>query len=255
MKLGKLAPKHDSRTLKLSSIFSPALGRPPAIDFDWTAALPSPAIGMMLNDQIGLCTCAGFAHLVQVMTAAHLGKEITISDEDVLAAYKAITLQVNGRAYDPADPSTDTGLALLDVLKYARATGIGGHQIGGFAKLSHDDLDEVRGAGHAFGGLYTGVMLPLSAQGQVGSMWTLKGGPDDSPGSWGGHCAPTVAAFASGVRKYATWGRADQESDGPWADACVDEQYVIFTKDWVDGSAPAPSGLDVNALRAYLAAL
>ena len=78
MKLGKLAPKHDSRTLKLSSIFSPALGRPPAIDFDWTAALPSPAIGMMLNDQIGLCTCAGFAHLVQVMTAAHLGKEITI---------------------------------------------------------------------------------------------------------------------------------------------------------------------------------
>jgi hypothetical protein len=212
---------------------------------------------MMLNDQIGLCTCAGAAHLIQLWTATRHGVEVTITDEDVLAAYKAITLKANGREYDPADPSTDTGLALLDVLKYWMSVGIGEHKIGAFAQLNHLDLDEIRAAGHAFGGLYTGLALPVSAMQQVGDLWTMVPGPSGAPGSEGGHCAPITAASSSGngSLKYATWGRADQQSDGQWAAECVDEAYAIFTTDWVDGTAPAPSGLDVNALRAYLATL
>lgn len=255
MKLGKLAPKIDPRTLELKTVwnpFAPSLPPLPIVDFDWTTLLPSPAIGMMLNDQIGLCTIAGFAHLVQVMTLAHRGVEVTIADADVLAAYKALTKKVNGREYDPSDPTTDTGLACLDVLNFARTDGIGGHKIGGFAKLNHLDQNEMRAAGHAYGGLYTGLALPLAAQSQVGSLWTRTGDPTmDMPGSWGGHCGPIVAA-STPRRKYATWGRADQASDDDWSNTYVDEAYVLFSQDWVDGTAPAPSGLDVNALRSYL---
>lgn len=250
--LGKSPVKHDPRTLKLKSVFAM---RPDPVDFDWTRVLPDD-LGMMRNDEMGNCTCAGVGHMIQIWTAAN-GGEVTISDDDVVAAYKAITKLVNGVAYDPADPSTDTGLALLDVLKYWRTTGIGGHKIGGFAKLDHNDLDEIRAAGHAFGGLYTGAMLPLSAQAAIGATWTGGNGQGaDAPGSWGGHCMALVAASSSGSGgvKYITWGKR-QDADMSWVTECADEMYAIFSSDWVTGAKPAPSGLNILELQSYLANL
>lgn len=253
---GKQPARFDARTLWLWDIFH-RRAVPPAEDFDWSNRLPDD-LGMMRNDRIGLCTCAGAAHLVQVWTALHGGAEVTISDDDVEDAYKAITLQVNGRAYDPADPSTDTGLTLLDVLKYWRKVGIGGHKIGAFAKISHNDLDEIRAAGRAFGGLYTGAMLPISAQREIGGTWTADPGPDGEPGSWGGHCMALVAGAAradgGGDVKYVTWGKR-QDADMAWVAEYADEMYAIISQDWIDGTRPAPSGLDLAALTAYLGQL
>lgn len=251
MKLGKLPPRHDERTLKLSSVFTP----PIAVDFDWSKRLPV-NLGQMCNDDCGDCTCAGAGHLVQTWTANN-GAEVSISDDDILAAYKVLTLQTNGVAYDPDDPSTDTGLVLLDVLKYWRTTGIGGHKIGGFAAVNHKDLNEIRAAGNAFGGLYTGVSLPISAQAQVGKTWTPGNGEgDDAPGTWGGHCVAMIAANASGDGgvRYITWGKR-QDATFSWVVANGDEMFAVFSNDWVNGNAPAPNGMNVTALKQYLASL
>lgn len=254
MKLGKLAPKHDKRTALFRDFLIPA-ALPPVEAFDWAANLPAD-VGMMANDRIGLCTVAGIAHLIQVWTV-NTDVEITISDDDVIATYTAITLAVNGRGYDPNDPTTDAGLALLDVLTYVRANGIGPQRHGkglAFVKLNHDDSSEVRSAGQMFGGLYTGADMPISAESQVGEEWILvPAGPDAESGGWGGHCMALPTANTSGV-SYLTWGKR-QVANWDWVAAYADEMYAIVAPEWVSGEKPAPSGFDIVKLQAYLGAL
>lgn len=248
-KLGKLAAKHDARTPWLSEfLLRHRLPKPQP--FDWMKGLPFD-LGMMGNDVAGDCTCAGAGHMIQVQTAAN-GRGVTPSTSQILDAYKAITLAVNGRAFDPADPSTDTGLALLDVLKYWRTNGIAGHKIGGFVKLRHDDQAEIEIGGRLFGGLYTGAQLPTSAEQQLarGDEWQATGDP---AGTWGGHCM-YIGAADEGGPVYATWGKRQRAEYG-WVAAYADEMYAVIDDDWVTGKKPAPSGFDIVKLREFLGAL
>src|SRR5580658_8869232 len=57
-KLGKKAPKIDSRTLRLAKYLT-AVPPPPA-SCDWTKGVTE--WGMMLNDALGDCTCAAIGH-------------------------------------------------------------------------------------------------------------------------------------------------------------------------------------------------
>jgi hypothetical protein len=240
--LGKQPRRHDPRTLRLATLLTTALpAAPPARD--WSAALPT-ALGMMRNDACGDCTCAGAAHLVQTWTANN-GGEVTISDDDVVAAYSKIT------GYTPSDPTSDKGAVLLDVLNAWRQAGIGGHKIGAYAIVDHTNVAEVKLALDLFGGLYTGAMLPQSAESAVGSTWSAVA--LDDAGSWGGHCMAVAAYDADGIT-YLTWG-ARQRATWDWWSAYCDEAYAIIADDWVTGAKPAPSGFDVAALRQYLAEL
>ena len=219
---------------------------PPVIPaIDWGAKLPDD-VGMMRNDQIGDCTCAGVGHLVQTWTSI-TGAEVTISDDDIVAAYSAIT------GYTPDDPSTDQGAVLLDVLNYWRNTGIGGHKIGAYALVDHTNVVEVQTAMFLFGGLYTGAQLPMSAQSSIGTLWSEVAAGGTDRGSWGGHCLAAVAYNPYGIT-YLTWG-ARQLATWAWENAYADEMYAIVSKDWVDGTKPAPSGFDLPKLQEYLGAL
>ena len=254
--LGKLDPKIDPRTFTLKSILNHA-ALPTPKPFDWDSILPVD-VGMMANDRIGLCAVAAVAHLIQAWSANHLGNEITIADDDVIAAYKAITLQVNGRAFDESDPTTDTGLCLLDVLKWVRLNGLGPdrHGLGlAFVKLSHEDPDEIEIAGNACGGLYVGAQLPIAAEEQLdaGEAWSPVQGADGQPGGWGGH-AMAMTASDGVTDRFLTWGKR-QSADDPWIGAYLDEAYACIAPEWVSGALPAPSGLDMDRLRALLAAL
>ncbi len=241
MKLGKKPRRHDPRTLRLAAYMAPELPAP-LLTVDWTKALPVD-LGEMGNSSIGDCTCAGAGHLVQTWTA-NRGDEITISDEAIIAAYSAIT------GYTPSDPSTDNGAVLLDVLNFWRQTGIGGHKIGAYACVNHADVDELKIACDLFGGLFTGVQLPTTAQAEVGAVWQDTTG---EVGSWGGHCVALVGYDTDGVT-YLTWGKR-QRATWAWVAKYADEAYAIVAADWVNGSMPAPSGFDLAALQADLAAV
>ena len=80
------------------------------------------------------------------------------------------------RAFDAVrltDPLTgEEGAIELDVLRYWRKRGIGGHRIGAYAAVGTHDHELTRTAAWLFGGLYIGLALPLTAQSQETWDWT-----------------------------------------------------------------------------------
>jgi len=168
-KLGKKPAKVDARTLKLSKYLRlpapPAPPSPPS-EVSWITHVRN--WPMFMNDRIGDCVPAGAAHAVEQWTQYACGQEAAITDAQVLKAYE----DVGG--YDPDDPSTDQGCSMLDMLKYWRKAGIGGHKILAFVSVDQKNLTEVAQAIMLFGNVYAGVQLPLSAQGA--DKWTVADG-------------------------------------------------------------------------------
>src|SRR6185295_7357061 len=109
MKLGKLAPKHDSRTLQLANYLN--TGKLPKIPTqkDWSGKISS--WGMLANDRLGDCTCAAAGHFIEEWTA-NASTEIVPSDTDIITAYSAVS------GYDPQTGANDNGAVELDVLNY-----------------------------------------------------------------------------------------------------------------------------------------
>ncbi len=245
-KLGKQPPRHDLRTLFFSDLFDSLRTPVAAQKRDWTAGLGDD-LGMMLNNLIGDCGFAGQAHAVQTMTNAN-GKVLVPTDADVEKAYEST-------GYTPGDPSTDNGVVLLEALKNWRNVGIGGHQIGAFAKVDTHNVKHIKLAIDWFGGVYTGAALPMSAQ--TPGAWvgapsgTLTG--DSAPGSWGGHCMWCPTYDDRGVN-FVTWG-ARQPADWQWVLDYMDECWVVVSTDWVNGVKPAPSGVNIAKLNQYLGKL
>jgi len=239
LKLGKLAPRLDRRTLRLSNYLR--LDRlPPAPETCvWDAGIAD--WGMMRNDEVGDCTCAAAGHQIQAWTGEN-GSPITATDYEIIAAYSAIT------GYGPDDPNSDNGAVMLDVLNYWRQTGIAGHKITAYASVNLKDAEIVKAALNLFGGLYVGLALPTSAQEQA--LWTPADGPDGRPGSWGGHAVATVD-YDADTLACVTWGKL-QRMDWGFFGACCDEAYAVLSEDWAVAGKLAPSGFDFAALPAEL---
>ena len=125
-KLGKKPAHHDPRTLQMANYLEVLPPIPPAQD--WTAKAASDW-GMMLNDQLGDCTCAAIGHFIQGWTANAGPKEIVLPDQTILKTYEAVA------GYNPKDPGSDRGAVELDVLRSWRKTGVGGYKIAAFVAL------------------------------------------------------------------------------------------------------------------------
>lgn len=258
VKLGKLPPRIDSRTLRLAKYLGqqgtdrralpPA---PPAVD--WTAKISS--WPMMANDTLGDCTCAAAGHMIECWTA-NLGDAFTPTSAQIIAAYSATSGYVSG------DPATDNGAVELDVLNHWRQQGIAGHKIDAYAALdvaaasNRQNHECVKQAIAVFGGAYIGLALPLSAQQQdvwnVPSPWShLRG--QGAPGSWGGHAVPVLAYDADGLTCI-TWGAKKRMTWDFFAQYC-DEAYAPLSPDWLSQQGLDPSGLDFTQLQSDLSAL
>jgi hypothetical protein len=241
-RLGKLAARHDPRTLRLVNYLTPQLAAPPE-KADWTADVK--AWPMMKNDELGDCTCAAAGHLIQAWTA-NAGAMFVPSDYDIVAAYA----QVGG--YDPDDPSTDGGAVELDVLKYWQTVGIASHKIGAFATVNPLHVRAVMQGVALLEGLYIGLSLPTSAQSQTdaGQPWDDVAG---APGGWGGHAVPIVG-YDSGGLTCVTWGALQRMTWAFWTRYC-DEAYALVSTDMLTGAGTSPAGFDIETLRTNLAAV
>jgi hypothetical protein len=250
LKLGKLAARHDPRTLLLASYATAALPTPPAT-FDLTTKVTG-SWGMMENDQLGDCTCAAAGHLLMEWTANAAKKMFTPTDKQIVAAYSAIT------GYNPTTGANDNGAVEIDVLNYWRQSGIAGHKIGAYVALEPANHVHVMDSVYMFEGCYIGLQLPLSAQAQVQNHqpWSVPpGGPtgQGKPGSWGGHAVPVVAYDSRGVT-VVTWGALQAMTWSFWETYC-EEAYAILSKDYLDGKKQAPQGFSMAQLKADLADL
>jgi hypothetical protein len=159
---------------------------------------PDPKAPDGLTDGIGDCTIAYAGHAIQAVSA-YAGKEITITDRDVLKAYRAVS------GYVPGEPDTDTGCVIQDVLNYWRKTGIGGHKILGFGALRDWHTKNLNAALNLFWTVDLGVNLPESAEQQFsdGMPWE----PVKGSAIAGGHCIG-LQAFRPGwdMLEPVTWG-------------------------------------------------
>jgi hypothetical protein len=242
VKLGKKAAIQDPRTLRFKNYVpgavAPALPDPPA-EVSWVTKVPLPW-GMLLNDQLGDCVPAALAHMVMQMTF-FAGKPFIPTDAQVLAAYEKIG------GYVPGDPSTDNGCFMLDALKYWRNNGFAGHKIAAFMQIDPLNPHEMRQAIQLFGGVLTGVQLPVSAQGK--DDWTVPaGGPfmNGSPGTWGGHCVPIFASSPQ-TDTCVTWGQRLKMSHNFRIDYC-DEMYAVVSSDFIDKAGVSPGGFNLQQL-------
>lgn len=241
MKLGKRTPHHDPRTLQMAKYLK-AEYLPQIPDAkDWTPQ--GVDWGMMLNDNIGDCTCAAAGHLIMEWTG-NTGKVTEVPDNNILQAYEAVS------GYDPSDPQSDQGAVETDVLNYWRQSGISGHKILAYAALEPNNQDHVRLSIWLFGGCYIGLALPFSAQTQ--DVWAVPPGgtvASGAPSSWGGHAVPVVAYDQAGLTVI-TWGAAKRMTWGFWQAYC-DEAYAVLSDDFMKNGPNgmiSPNGIDLNTL-------
>lgn len=241
MKLGKLSPRHDPRTLHLANYLHPDVLPKIPVQKDWSGKVPS--WPMMANNAIGDCTTAAAGHMIMAWSANAIS-EIIPSDSDIIAAYSAVS------GYDPRTGENDNGAVELDVLNYWRKTGIANHQIYAYTALEPRNHSHIKAAVYLFGGCYIGLALPISAQNQA--IWSVPmWGPFGSgfPGSWGGH-AVNIVAYDEHFLTVVTWGQLKKMS-WSFADHYMDESYAILSQDFTN-NGKAPNALDWNALQTDL---
>ncbi len=237
LKLGATL-RRDPKTVALADYLDEAALPPIPPTFDLTSHVHRwPMYG---NDTLGDCTCAAAGHMVQAWTAAN-GKVQTPLTANVEKAYWA------------TGDGTDDGRVETDVLNYWRTPGIGTHKISYYAYVNSRNLAHVRAAAYLFGGVYTGIALPLTAQQQ--HVWDVVGDGqtgNSEPGSWGGHAVPYVAYDSLGFT-IVTWGGLLKLTTRFHA-AYTDEVYAIISPDWLKAGKTI-DGFNLAQLQADLAAV
>ena len=245
-KLGRLAPKRNPKTLRLSKyLLSPNLPAPPAKL--WREyKVPDDAWGMYGNDACGDCTCASKAHILMMMTA-HTGKMFVPDPPDVIAMYSAIS------GYDPATGANDNGCAMTDVLDYMQTTGLSGHKILGWAAFDYTNVNRIMQCMYIFGAVDIGLNVPQSALDQfnAGEDWDVVA---NDGGLVGGHDVPYFGGGSRG-KSCVTWAQ-NQKSTDAFDAKYWEEGYVILTQDWLDNAdGLAPNTFDLATLQTDLAAV
>lgn len=244
MPLGKLAPKHDARIPMLAK-YTAALPAAPAA-CAWGAHGPT-NWGIMGNDRLGDCTCAGIGHAIQTWTLNSTGQMVTLPDQAILNLYEKF-------GYVPGNAATDNGAVETDVLKYWLKNPVEGHALDGFVSLQPKDIADVKDAIWLFGGAYIGLALPLSAQSQTAWVVPAEGlTGNGTPGSWGGHCVFVVGYDGRGLT-FISWGKLMWMSWNFWW-AYVDESYGLLSPDWIEKSGVSPADFNLAALTADMAIL
>ncbi len=214
-------------------------------------------LAMMLgNDQVGDCTAAAAAHLIDVWRGNSGQTAPVVSEDDAISFYSRTT------GYQPADPATDQGGDLVTVMRKWRDGGFyadGSSNILGWAAVDAGDPLEVRTAMWLFEGLYMGANLPNEwlhppPDGNA-FVWSMAGAPVQD----NGHCTAAVGYNAVGVQ-IATWGmigtvRWDALAKY-WSAGAGGELYAVLSPEAINrATRKAASGFDLAALQADLASL
>lgn len=241
---GRLPAQPARPQLRLRDYLTAGAVPPAPATADWLSRVQS--WPMYLNDQLGDCTCAAVGHMIQAETTYGQGTTVTVADQDVLTAYE----KVGG--YNPADPSTDQGAVIQDVLGYWQKTGLAGHKILAYASVDVSNPAEIKAAIDLFGAVDIGFNFPASAMTQFnnGQPWDVVKGSKIE----GGHSAPVGAYGSDGTLTCVTWGAVQKMTAAFWT-KYVDEAWVVITQDWLNAQGLDPQGLNLYALGQDYAAL
>ena len=237
-KLGRMPAKRDARVPRLASV-APLLPAAPPACTDYVDAVGSWILGG--NDRVGDCTCVAPANIILALsTLAQAPRRL--DDKTILGFYASVT------GYDPADPSTDQGAAVEDVLAAWHRQGIAGDRLDGFASLPLDNRDRIREAIAHLGPVDLGVSLPEGWM--QASVWDVS---TAGQGIAGGHCITAVGYTEAGPL-IVSWGQVFTLTWAGW-DAAVDEAHVLLSRDGLRASGKDAEGVDWAALEGFMNAM
>lgn len=244
------APATLARNFKLASYMPVELPSPPAGTIDMSHGISS--WPMYLNNALGDCACAAPGHMEMIFSKAAGGKEVDPSDDDILKLYEL-------QGYVPGNPATDNGSSMGNVLAdWRNERWMNGEKlvssVYAYCQVDQTNIEHLRLALYLFDGLYIGVGLPLTAQGQ--QVWDVV--PDvpnhNAPYSWGGHAINVVAWNEDNSVEFISWGQRMKMTAAFWG-MYVDEVYAVVTKDLKEGDTLADNGFNVDQLEADMAEL
>ena len=222
--LGKSLPEYDRRTLRLSQYVDAGKLEYPETDDHYTKLS---RMTMAMNDKFSCCVVSGAVHMVQVWSSMAAREQI-IPDKDLL------------KVYNKMSPGDD-GLNVLSFLNHWRKNSLWGHPLGAFVAVNPTNIEMMKAAIHIFGGVFTGLGLPRSAQGQ--KIWDVgSGGVDTRPYSWGGHLTICGEYDKQDWLYNYTWG--EKLAMTPAFTKCYcDEAFVLLGVDWFKADHKTPDGL------------
>lgn len=259
MKLGRQPRKFNPRVPHLSAMMAQkrmGVLAPPPPSVDWLSVFVSGfSFGMMLNDQLGDCTCAGIYHARQIWTANANPPCDTESDDNVKLAY----CQTCG--YHVNDPKTDQGGNEQDVLTFWMNQGIPISQAVGpigdvfdklaaFFEVDVRHVDDVKHTISWCGGCYIGMDIPAYIMASIPALWTLQ---DIDNQSIGGHCVYLCGYDATGPF-FISWGSKYQMT-WEYFLKYVDEAYGLVDRAWINTTGKTPAGLSLVELVDQMQAL
>ena len=242
--LGRLPARVDSKVPALEAVLTKALPTAKSSFDIYEQAVGSKWI-LGHNDTVGDCTCAGVSNIILGLTTS-AKKAVRIPDDAVLALYESIT------GYNPANPSSDTGALIEDVLAYWHGTGVKTHvgkdaldKINGFATVDHKNHTLVKQALEAMGPLDVGIDLPSGWE--QSPEWLASNAGSTIAG---GHCITMIGYNAIGPR-IVSWGEVFQMDWEGW-DYFVMEAHVLLSKDILEANGKDASGVNWTALEAFM---
>lgn len=242
---------HEIGALPRLEGYYKAAPKPPSV-IDWlTPTKISPGgWGLLANDRIGDCTAAGIYHSYMQRWAIISGDIVNLPDALPIGLYSATSPY----------PAKDEGTTCVKVLQYVAQNGLKTSittdaldAIGG-VEIDPSNLNYVDDAINWTGNVYIGLDLPVSAQAQIanGQVWDVTAGPDNLPGSWGGHCVIVGARDSNGLRYAVTWGMVQPMTEAFWLKYVVETYATIGRGDFFLTDGKTPGGLDWDQLNADL---
>lgn len=237
--LGRRAPtKAAAEVPALATVHDAMGGLPhdPNPAHCWTALISS-AYEMLGNDEVGDCGIVGPAQIIRTATAAN-GQEIIPTTAAVMAEYSAIS------GYSPANPASDVGVYLTDVLERWKAVGLDvdgsgrKHKILGYLKLDPRNRAELEWSTIWFGACLLGHNLTKQAMSDP-ITWEVTTNPADQV-IVGGHCTAAFRFTVPGLDNL-TWGQF-RLARPAFDNLFLEEAYAVLPEDWVLPQGLAPSG-------------
>jgi hypothetical protein len=254
VKLGRNLPIANSPHLKLERYIKMSLPTPPA-STNWRAKSMPSFRRIYLNDQLGDCVIAAFAHIIGQMTGNATGTDVQFTDTQIQMIYSAIS------GYVPGNPSTDNGCDMQTAMNWIVTHGFPGvSRPLGWLSVDLTNSLLVRQAIYLFEHVDIGVALPDAAIDPFpsgdGFTWDVAGDPVPE----NGHSVPLVDYDASGNAQIVTWALVGNVTSR-WlakygARGAGGEGYVLLDEDMISrASQKAPSGVAWSDLIADFDAL
>ena len=253
-KLGRQKRDHDPRFPHMSALMA---GRRPSVmptPVNWSQLMP-PDLGMMLNDQLGDCTCAAVYHLIQLWSFVVTGKMLTEPDAMVEKAYELID------GYVPGDPSTDQGGIMQHVMRYWLKTGVpmddGVNKALAVVEVDPQNDIDMTTAIVDCAAVNIGFNVPAFLMPDNGDpppmVWDVRPGADDT--IIGGHDVIAPGFDAHARLNIISWGVRAYTMTKAFRDKYVTEAYAIANPQWINAKGTTPGGLSVVQLEHQMQAL